>query len=120
MKRYYDKENIFSKIIDGKIETEKIYENTYVLCIKDLFPRSPLHILILPKKKYIDIYDFSVSASTEEKEQIFLAFKILIEKFELIDKGNRIITNSGRDGRQEIPHLHFHLLAGKDIGKMIS
>ena len=118
MIRKYNKENIFSKIIDGKAEAEVVYENSYVICLKDLFPRAPLHLLILPKKKYIDIYDFSLRASIEEKEQIFFSIKHLIEKYKIIEKGNRIITNSGVDGRQEIPHLHFHLLAGKDIGKM--
>ncbi len=118
MVKPYDNDNIFSKIIDGKVESEIIFENSYVLCIKDLFPRAPVHILILPKKKYIDIYDFSLVATIEEKEQIFASFKFLIEKYALIESGNRIITNSGKDGRQEIPHLHFHLLAGKDIGKM--
>lgn len=118
MVKPYDNDNIFSKIIDGKVESEIIFENSYVLCIKDLFPRAPVHILILPKKKYIDIYDFSLEATIEEKEQIFASFKFLIEKYALIESGNRIITNSGKDGRQEIPHLHFHLLAGKDIGKM--
>ena len=118
MVKPYDNDNIFSKIIDGKVESEIIFENSYVLCIKDLFPRAPVHILILPKKKYIDIYDFSLVATIEEKEQIFASFKFLIEKYALIESGNRIITNSGKNGRQEIPHLHFHLLAGKDIGKM--
>ena len=118
MIREYNKENIFSKIIDGKVDAEVVYENSHVICLKDLFPRAPLHLLILPKKKYIDIYDFSVNASIEEKEQIFFSIRYLIEKYEIIETGNRIITNSGKDGRQEIPHLHFHLLAGKDIGKM--
>ncbi len=118
MTRIYNKDNIFFKIIEGKANAEIIHENDFVLCLKDLFPRAPVHILIIPKNCYIDIYDFSVNSNDEEKKQIFDSIKFLIEKYNLVEKGNRIITNSGRDGRQEIPHLHFHLLAGKDIGKM--
>ena len=55
-----------------------------------------------------------------EKESIFIAFDNLIELFKLDKKGCRIITNHGIDGRQEVPHLHFHFFGGQDIGKMIN
>ncbi len=115
----YNVNNIFAKIISKKAKAEIVYENEHVLCFKDIFPKAPIHILILPKKGYVDIYDFSKFSEIKEKEAIFLAFKELMEKYKLELKGSRIITNSGVDGRQEVPHLHFHLLGGKDIGRMV-
>ncbi len=116
----YDKDNIFSKIIRGQANVEKVYENEDVLCFKDIFPRSKIHILVIPKREYTDIYDFSKNATSLEKEAIFSAFENLIKIYHLNKSGCRIITNFGVDGRQEVPHLHFHFLAGEDIGKMIS
>ena len=118
--RIYDKTNIFYKIINKKTAAEIVYENNHVLCFKDIFPRAPIHLLIVPKKCYIDIFDFSQKATEEEKISIFNAIGELIKNFKIENQGNRVITNSGKDGRQEVPHFHFHLLGGKDIGKMLS
>ena len=116
----YDKNNIFAKIIRGEAKAEIVYENKYVLCFEDISPRSRIHILIIPKKEYLNIYDFSKNASSLEKESIFQAFEEIINFYDLEKQGCRIITNHGLDGRQEVPHLHFHLLAGNDTGKMIA
>ena len=116
----YNKNNIFSKILRKEANAEIVYENEYVLCFKDIFPKANIHILIIPKKEYTDIYDFSKNASSIEKESIFSVFKTLIELFKLDKKGCRIITNFGIDGRQEVEHLHFHFLGGQDLGKMIN
>ena len=115
----YDDNNIFAKILRGETKAEIVYENTYALCIKDLFPRAPVHILIMPKAKFSNILDFSKDASSEEKAGIFESFEKIIDIFDLKNEGCRIITNFGKNGRQEVPHLHFHLLGGKDIGSMV-
>ena len=116
----YDKNNIFAKILRGEAKAKVVYENEHVLCFEDIFPKSKIHILIVPKNEYSDIYEFSKWASIQEKESVFLAFESLIELFRLDKKGCRIITNHGEDGRQEVRHLHFHFLAGQDVGRMIS
>ena len=116
----YDKNNIFAKILRGEAQAEKVYENDHVFCFKDIFPKSKIHVLIIPKKEYVDVYDFSKNSSKQEKESIFEAFESIIALYKIEKTGCRIITNLGIDGRQEVPHLHFHLLAGKDIGKMIN
>ena len=115
----YNKNNIFAKILRKEANAEVIYENEYVFCFKDIFPKAKIHILIIPKKEYKDIYHFSKNASSKEKESIFFAFETLIQLFKLDNNGCRIITNFGVDGRQEVEHLHFHFLGGQDIGKMI-
>ncbi|MBF96098.1 MAG: putative HIT-like protein [Alphaproteobacteria bacterium MarineAlpha9_Bin4] len=114
----YDKNNIFAKILKGEANAEKVYENEHVLCFKDIFPKAKIHVLIIPKNQYSDIYEFSKNSSSKEKESIFSAFERLINIYKIEKSGCRIITNHGIDGRQEVPHLHFHLLAGQDIGRM--
>ena len=116
----YDHNNIFAKILRKEAKAEIVHETKNVLCFTDMFPRAPVHILIIPKGKFQDINDFSKNASAEQKLEIFSSFEILIKKFKLSSEGCRIITNQGPNGRQEVPHLHFHLLGGKDIGKMLT
>ena len=115
----YDKKNIFAKIIRKESKADIVFENKHILCFKDIFPKAPVHILIIPKGQFKDIFDFSLNATSEEKKAIYDGFARVINIFELKSDGCRIISNFGNDGRQEVPHLHFHLLGGKDIGSMI-
>ena len=119
IRKNYNENNIFAKILRKESEAEIVFENEHVLCFSDIFPKAPVHILIIPKEKFTDINDFSKNASTRQKSSIFSAFEEIIKLFKLEPKGCRIITNYGKDGRQEVPHLHFHLIGGKDVGRMI-
>ena len=116
----YDENNIFAKILRKEAKADIVFEDQYVLCFKDVFPKAPVHILIIPKRQFKDIFDFSKNASFEEKNAIYDGFKNIIKIFKLDPNGCRIISNFGRHGRQEVPHLHFHLLGGKDLGPMVS
>ena len=116
----YDDTNIFAKILKGEARADIVYENENVLCFNDIYPKAPVHVLVIPKRKFIDLSDFSENSKSEEKIDIFDAFSALVKKFGLEKNGYRLISNSGSFGRQEVPHLHFHILGGKDIGKMIS
>ena len=68
----YNKNNIFAKILRKEANAEVIYENEYVFCFKDIFPKAKIHILIIPKSEYTDIYDFSKNASSEKKKAFLL------------------------------------------------
>ena len=116
----YDDENIFAKILRKEAKADILYETKNVLCFSDMYPKAPVHILIIPKGRFKDINDFSKNASAEQKIEIFSCFEILIDKFKLNANGCRIITNFGSNGRQEVPHLHFHLVGGKDVGRMFN
>ena len=118
--KFYDDENIFAKILRKEAKAEVVYETENVLCFNDMFPKAPVHILIIPKGRFKDINDFSKNASPEQKISIFSSFEILIDKFSLNTDGCRILTNFGLHGRQEVPHLHFHLVGGKDLGRMLN
>ena len=116
----YDNNNIFAKILRKEAKANIVFENDYILCFTDIFPKAPVHVLIVPKGQFKDIFDFSINASSEEKNAIYNGISKVIEMFDLETDGCRIISNFGKHGRQEVPHLHFHLLGGRDIGPMIS
>ena len=114
----YDNENIFAKILDKKLSAEIILENEHAIAFNDISPQAPIHILIIPKGKYIKYDDFINKASKEEIHDYFMLINQLVRDYNLKDTGYRLITNAGKDANQEVPHLHFHLLAGKNLGKM--
>ena len=122
----YDKNNIFSKILRGEISLkpeEKIFENEFVLSFYDINPKRKIHALVIPKGEYTDLEDFSKRASEKEISELIKGINIVAKKLGIsIDKGKgyRALVNIGEDGGQEVPHLHFHLLGGEKVGKMVS
>jgi len=122
----YDKNNIFAKILRGAISLkpeEKIFENEFVLSFYDINPKRKIHALVIPKGEYTDLDDFSKRASEKEISELIKGINIVAKKLGIsIDKGKgyRALVNIGEDGGQEVPHLHFHLLGGEKVGKMVS
>ena len=119
----YDNNNIFAKILRGEIPCKKIYEDEFVLSFYDINPQKKIHALVIPKGKYTDLDDFSNNASSEDIFGLVKGINIVAKKLCIsVDtgKGYRALANISEDGGQEVPHLHFHLLGGKDIGSMIS
>ena len=116
----YDYNNIFAKILKAEISYKKIDENENTLAFLDINPLAPIHILIIPKKPYINFYDFNKNASSDEILDFWKLINFIIETKNIENNGFRIITNSGKDGNQDVPHFHVHLLGGKNLGKMIS
>ena len=120
----YDEQNIFAKIIRGELPCEKIYEDEYVLSFKDINPEAPYHILIIPKGGYRDIDDFIENATNKEIIGFNQAIPIVAKKLGISEaaggKGYRIISNAGSDAHQSVDHFHIHLLAGRDLGPMLT
>ena len=114
----YDDNNIFANIINKKFSTEIIMESEHTLAFNDIAPQAPIHILVIPKGKYIKYDDFLNKASKEEILDFFMLINRLVKSNNLENTGYRLITNAGKNGNQEVPHLHFHLLAGQNLGKM--
>ncbi len=111
-------ECIFCKIVKGEIPSTKIYEDEEVLAFKDIHPDAPIHILVIPKK-HID----SLATMKDGDEQIIAKIYKVINKIAeqqgVKEKGYRVIVNCGKDGGQAVGHLHFHLLAGTELGQKI-
>ncbi len=115
----YDNNNIFAKIIDGKIPCKKIYEDNDVLFFEDINPVSKIHILGIPKVKCVDFSDFILKYDQSIVANFFQKTETIIEKLGIKDSGYRIVSNSGVDGGQEVPHFHIHILGGEKIGAKI-
>jgi len=109
---------LFCKIIKGEIPSEKVYEDEDILAFKDIEPAAPIHILVIPKK-HID----SLAQIQEVDEtvigKIYRVINIIAQEQGFKENGYRVIVNCGKDGGQEVMHLHFHLLAGKKLGEKI-
>ena len=120
----YDQNNIFAKILRGEIPCDKIYESDHALAFKDIHPQAKVHVLVIPKGAYVNMDDFSQNASSEEITGLIRALgevaKIVGVSQYSSGKGYRYIGNNGPDGGQEVPHLHFHIVGGEPLGRMVS
>jgi diadenosine tetraphosphate (Ap4A) HIT family hydrolase len=115
----YDTNNIFAKIIRGEISCNKIYEDDFALSFHDINPQAPVHALVIPKGPYISMTDFTRLATDEEITGLFRAIGKVIAKLNLDEKGYRVLANTGENAGQEVQHLHFHIFAGKKLGRML-
>ena len=118
----YDDNNIFAKILRGEIPCKKIYEDEYVLSFHDINPQKKIHVLVIPKGKFIDLDDFAKKATDKEIVGFIKGVNKVAVKLEITmdnGEGYRALTNIGEFGGQEVPHLHFHLFGGEKIGKMV-
>lgn len=103
------KDCVFCKIIDKEIPTDIVFENDLVFAFKDINPKAPVHILIIPKRHLTEIDKLT----KEETFEILQASSEISQDLEIKDTGFRLALNYGEDSGQEIKHLHFHLLGGK-------
>ena len=115
----YDNENIFAKILRGNIPNDTVYEDEYVLAFKDINPLCPLHVLVIPKNPFTDASDFNSRATPDEITGFWKGLEATLELLEIRD-GYRLIANTGRNGGQEVPHYHVHILGGCSVGPMVS
>lgn len=100
--------NIFQKIINQEIPCNKVLENEHCLAFHDINPQAPIHILVIPKKPIKDFQELDSQTMSHLLDFIHQVAKTQ----NLNQNGYRIITNIGKDGGQEVPHLHFHILGG--------
>ena len=118
----YNTNNIFAKILRGEIPCKKIYENEYILSFYDISPQKRIHALVIPKGEYMNLDDFSSNASEKEISELIKGITLVAKKLGIsIDggEGYRALVNTGPNGGQEVPHLHFHLFGGEKVGKMV-
>ncbi|MBR5422126.1 MAG: histidine triad nucleotide-binding protein [Lachnospiraceae bacterium] len=106
---------LFCKIVAGEIPSTKVFEDEVSYAFRDINPQAPVHVLIVPKEHIA-----SCAELTEANEA--LVGKIFtniakIAKAEGLDKGFRVISNSGDDAGQTVHHLHYHILGGKSMGE---
>lgn len=120
----YDDNNIFAKILRSEIPNDTVAENDYALAFRDIAPKSPTHVLVIPKGKYVSFDDFAANASADEITGFMrLCAQVCESEGVGLDAGNagfRAITNAGPDGVQEVPHFHLHIMGGRMMGPMVA
>ena len=115
----YDDSNIFARILRGEIPAKKVHEDNHVLAFHDIAPQAPVHVLVIPKGKYVSIADFSAQASADEITGFWRAVGQVARELGLEATGHRILSNMGEHGGQEVPHFHVHIFGGRPLGPMV-
>jgi histidine triad (HIT) family protein len=116
----YDDTNIFARILRGELPSNKVYEDEHALAFHDINPLAPVHILVIPKGSYVSWDDFSEKASDAEIAGFTRAVGKVARDAGLVAQGYRVLTNIGRRGGQEVPHLHLHIFGGQPLGPMLA
>lgn len=112
----YDDNNVFAKILRREIPVAIVYEDEYALAFPDLNPQAPVHVLVIPKGRYISAADFGATASPAEITGFYRALAHVGKLMKVEERGYRIVCNIGADGHQTVPHFHAHLLGGRSMG----
>lgn len=116
----YDDNNIFAKILRKEFSTTVIYEDEYALAFPDINPQAPVHVLVIPKGRYISSADFGATASPEEITGFYRALSHVAKLLNIEESGYRVICNAGPDSHQMVPHFHAHLLGGCKMGHILA
>ena len=120
----YDTENIFAKILRGEIPNDTVFDTEHTLAFRDITPQAPDHVLVIPKGPYVSFDHFALQASADEIVDYTRAIGKICDMLgvDLGAEGDgfRMIANTGKNGVQDVPHLHVHILAGRHLGPMLS
>jgi diadenosine tetraphosphate (Ap4A) HIT family hydrolase len=115
----YDDQNVFAKILRGELPARKVFEDAFALAFHDIAPKAPVHVLVIPKGRYVSLADFSARASDAEVAGFFRAVATVAKRLQLERAGYRVLVNMGGNGGQEVAHLHAHLFGGRPLGPML-
>jgi histidine triad (HIT) family protein len=102
---------IFCKIIAGEIPSSRLYQDGRVTAFRDINPVAPTHILIVPNQHIASVNDLN-EADEQLVGQLFTTARQLAEEEGIQESGYRLIINTGKDGGQDVQHLHLHLIGG--------
>ena len=105
---------IFCDIVANKLNADIVYRSDSVIAFKDIHPKAPVHILIIPKEHIATLNDLKPNHQNLIGE-IFLAAQKIAKKFGLAENGYRTVFNCNRDAGQEVYHIHLHLLGGRQL-----
>jgi len=115
----YDDNNIFARILRGELPCSKAHETDYALAFHDINPQAPVHVLVIPKGKFVSMDDFSRNASVDEISGLWRSVGETADALGLVEGGYRIMANHGAHAHQEVFHLHIHILGGRPLGPML-
>lgn len=101
---------LFCKIIAGQIPSRKVYEDDELFAFHDIHPWAPVHFLMVPKQHIATLSDVGVEHERVLGKMLVLAPKLMLELG--VTNGFRSLVNTGKDGGQEVYHLHMHVMGG--------
>lgn len=105
---------LFCKMVEGKIPVQRVFENDACIAIPDINPQAPTHVLVIPKKHIA-----SVAVAAPEDTAVLgelMAAAAEVARTSKLDRGYRVVVNTGPDGGQTVDHLHLHVLGGRPMG----
>lgn len=108
-------ETIFSKIAKGEIPATIVHEDDEVVAFRDISPKAPVHILVIPRRAIARI-DAAAPGDAGLLGRLLLAARDVARREGLDKTGYRLVINNGPDGGETVPHLHVHLLGGRAMG----
>jgi len=111
-------ETLFSKIIDKSLPSDMVYQDELVTAFRDINPAAPTHILIVPNRVIPTVDDMEDNDELAMGRMMRVA-RDLARQEGIAENGYRLIINCREHGRQEVPHVHMHLLGGRDLGRMV-
>jgi histidine triad (HIT) family protein len=105
---------LFCGIVEGKVPANVVYRDDAVVAFKDITPRAPVHILIIPRKHIVSVLDIDPDDGALIG-QIFQVVARLAREHGIAESGFRVVVNVGADAGQSVFHLHYHLLGGRQM-----
>jgi diadenosine tetraphosphate (Ap4A) HIT family hydrolase len=115
----YDDANVFARILRGEIPCKRVAEDDFALAFHDIAPQAPVHVLVIPKGRWVSAADFHAGASAEAIAGFWRMVSAVAKAQGLEATGYRILSNMGQDGGQEVPHFHVHIFGGRRVGRMV-
>lgn len=105
---------IFSRIIDGEIPGTFVYQDDEVVAIRDINPAAPVHVLVIPRKPIPSVADLE-EGDVQLAGRLLLVARKVAEQEGLAERGYRVVINTGQEGGQTVPHLHVHVIGGRQL-----
>lgn len=106
---------LFCKITTGELPTDVVAENEHLMVFKDLHPKAPVHLLIVPKKHLLNINELTDEDADLSWQLVRMARELAQKYGNEGDSGFNLIANNGRSAGQAVDHLHWHFIAGRNI-----
>jgi histidine triad (HIT) family protein len=106
---------LFTRIIEGEVPGDFVYEDDQFVAIRDIKPAAPVHILVIPRKPIPSLRELE-EGDTELAGRLLLAVARIAEQ-EGLERGYRVVINTGDEGGQTVPHLHVHILGGRKMSE---
>jgi histidine triad (HIT) family protein len=107
-------QTLFERIAAKEIPAQIVYEDEHILAFRDIKPVAPTHVLVIPRKPIARLED-ATAADHAVLGHLLLKVPAIAKQLGLTENGYRLVLNNGRDAGQEVPHLHFHLIAGRKL-----